>query len=147
MKIGWGTGIFLFYTVFVLSLLWQLKISREYDHSLVVDAYYEKDLNYQTHLNKMTNSQALRNQLKVKNHQQSDGQLLVQFPSGFESIEGTIQFFRPNDKSQDFKVAIQLGEDNVQRVKAEKMVPGLWKVKVDWQAGDSAFYDEISIVL
>ena len=146
MKIGWGTGIFLFYTFFVLSLLWQLNKSRQYDHSLVVDNYYEHDLNYQEQFNKKMNSEALRQKLTIKNKASLD-HILVQFPNGFEKISGEITFFRPNNHRHDFSVSIKTDGSNGQKIPSEKMLPGLWKVKVDWQAGDSAFYDEVSIVL
>ncbi len=146
MKIGWGTGIFLFYSVFVISLLLQLRKSLQYDHSLVVENYYEQDLNYQKQYDKKSNSEALRQRLTVKN-KASEQHILVQFPQGFKNLEGEILFFRPNDRRQDFAVSVKPNASNIQKIPSEKMLPGLWKVKVDWQAGESEFYDEISIVL
>ena len=53
MKINWGTGIFIFYSLFVGALVFQLVKSFQYDNSLVVENYYEKDLNYQEQYNKI----------------------------------------------------------------------------------------------
>jgi hypothetical protein len=44
MKFNWGTGIAIFYIIFVVSLVFQVFKSRQYDHSLVVDNYYEEDI-------------------------------------------------------------------------------------------------------
>ena len=57
MKINWGTGIAIFYTLFASVLVMVVIKSKQYDHSLVVDNYYEEDLHYQSHFDKLVNSQ------------------------------------------------------------------------------------------
>ena len=146
MKIGWGTGIALFYSIFVISLLLQLKKSRQYDHSLVTDTYYAEDLAYQQQYDKKANSQSLANRLKL-DHLEKGKYVRLQFPNGFEQIDGTIHFFRPSSSHEDFEVGIDVDQSNRQIVETMTLSEGLWRIKVDWQAGESAFYDEISIVL
>ena len=66
MKINWGTGIAIFFSVFVLSLVYQVYRSTQYDHSLVSDQYYADDLRYQEHYDKLANAQSLEKDLQIR---------------------------------------------------------------------------------
>ena len=53
MRINWGTGLFIFFTFFVLTLAFVLYKSRQIDNALVFDDYYAEDIKYQQHFDKM----------------------------------------------------------------------------------------------
>lgn len=142
----WSTGIFLFYTLFVVVLLLVLRKSMQFDNSLVTDNYYEHDLKYQEQYDKLANSQALNQKLFFEKNKESE-QLILTFPKGFEDIQGTILFFRPSDSSKDFELSIRPDKDNEQIISTAKLEKGLWRVKVNWQAGITPFYDESVLVL
>ncbi len=146
MKIGWGTGIAIFYTLFVVALLLVLKKSREFNHSLVVEDYYRHDINYQSHYDKVANSEALVNPLKV-GVDREEKLVNIQFPKGIENVEGSILFFRPSNNKQDFRVSIRTDDSNLQQISTEDMAGGLWWVKINWYGGSTEFYDEQKIVL
>lgn len=59
MKLSWGTGIAIFYSVFVIVLVFVVVKSTSIDNALVTDDYYKKDLEYQTQIDKQVNSQGL----------------------------------------------------------------------------------------
>lgn len=145
MKISWGTGIAIFYGLFVLVLVFAVFQSTKVDHSLVTDDYYQKDLEYQTQINKEVNAQNLEEDLRI---QFSDGDRSVrfEFPKDLGSVSGNILFFRPSNESLDFEVAIQTGESGEQVISMRDRLPGLWKVKVDWRAGEKAYYKEANVI-
>lgn len=145
MKFNWGTGIAIFYTLFVLVLVFAVIKSTTVDHSLVMEDYYQKDLEYQSHIDKEVNAQGLETDLQI-GYSDTDRLIRFQFPLELGSASGTILFFRPSDKAFDFEVAIQPNETGEQVVPADKMLPGLWKVKVDWSAGGTAYYKEDTII-
>ncbi len=146
MKFNWGTGIAVFYSVFVLALLYQVFKSTTYDHSLVSEHYYADDLAYQQHYDKLANAMKLEEDLKVWNKiQQSVVEL--HFPEEFAEVSGEAYFFCPSDKKSDFRVPVQLQDGHVQRISTEGLRSGLWKVKVDWEAEGKAYYKEVSITL
>lgn len=146
MKIGWGTGITLFYISFVLTFLFILKKSKEFDHSLVVSDYYKHDLNYQAHYEKLSNSEALQNPLKVKMRRESET-LEIVFPKGIEDIQGTVLLFRPSDQAMDFLVPIRVSKKNIQSISTKELAKGLWTIKVNWSGGETPFYSEQKIVI
>ena len=144
MKLNWGTGIAIFYTIFVVSLVMQVFKSRQYDHSLVVDNYYEEDIKYQSHYDKLKNTQQLDKNLDFQ-YDSKAGELSIQFPK--EGAEGTILLFRPSSSKYDQLVTISLEEGNIQHIPTNQLAKGLWRVKVNWQAEGLDYYHEDSVVL
>ncbi len=140
MKFNWGTGIFIFYTLFALSLFYQVYKSTQYDHSLVVDNYYEKDLAYQSQFEKIENSLHLEPGLII-NHFPKSKLIVLEFPKDLPAITGTVRFYRANDKSKDLDIPIQIDQANVMEIPAEPFISGQWKVEVDWQAAQKGYFD------
>ncbi|MCO6487012.1 MAG: FixH family protein [Phaeodactylibacter sp.] len=146
MKFNWGTGIAVFYSFFVLVLVFAVYRSTQYDNSLVSDHYYADDLAYQQHYNKLVNAQQLEEDLKIWNKIQKR-EVELHFPAEFKEVAGEIYFFCPSDKQSDFRLPVQAGDDHVQRIPTEGLRPGRWKVKVNWKAGGKEFYKEESITI
>lgn len=146
MKLNWGTGIALFYSLFVLVLVFAVFKSRNYDHSLVSNQYYADDLNYQQHYDKLMNAKMLEEDLMIWNKKQKGG-VELQFPKELQGIGGEIHFFCPSDSKADFRMHIQPDSENVQFVPTEGLKKGLWKIKVDWTAESKAFYKEEVITI
>ena len=143
-KINWGTGIFIFYSFFAATLFYQVYKSTQYDNSLVVDNYYEKDLSYQETIDKLKNSNALTTALQI--HYYDILQLVeLEFPTEFENITGTIQFYRASNKKEDVTLPIELGGDKCMNIYIRTLKPGLWKIEVDW-VGDSTPYLDRTII-
>lgn len=146
MKFNWGTGIAIFFSVFVLSLVYQVYRSTQYDHSLVSDQYYADDLRYQEHYDKLVNAQQLKEDLKIEKTKESAA-LELHFPGGFTQLGGEVHFFCPSDQSSDFRLPVKPMGDGVQRIPTEQLRRGLWKVKVDWTADGKTYYKEQDIRL
>ena len=141
MKITWGTGIAIFFSIFVLSLIYQVYRSTQYDHSLVRDDYYQEDLNYQEVYDKKANTLELSQQLEITK-KEGEQQVRFTFPETGGDIAGQITFFRPSNSSLDFSVPISVTESRHLVIPTETLAPGRWKVKVDWSSGDKKFYSE-----
>lgn len=141
---NWGTGIFAFYSLFVVALLFQVWKSTQYDNSLVSKDYYAKDLTYQEHYEKLQNAKQLPRDVQVVNDEQG---LHIIYPEGFQQISGEILFFSPIDSDKDFTVAVAPGPEGKQEVVLGAIRRGKWKVKIDWKGDGRAFFTEQSIVL
>jgi len=144
MKFNWGTGIGLFYLIFASVLIFSVIQSTKFDNSLVADNYYEQDIKYQSHYEKLDNSQLLSSKLVVQYDQQS--QLLqIEFPN--KEAKGTIHLFRPSTSKLDKIITIQLDENRKQLVATDQLKEGLWRLKIDWEAEGRQYFNEESIVL
>lgn len=145
MKLNWGLGIALFYSTFALAMIGMAIKSTQYDHSLVREDYYQADLAYQQQYDKMVNEQTRL--LDLQHRAGEAGITLQASPEARTAVQGDILFFRPNDKRLDFSVPIQLDENGQQLIPTETIVPGRWKLKMDYQVGEKAYYSETEIVL
>ena len=146
MKFNWGTGIAIFYGLFVAALVFQVIRSTYYDHSLVSDQYYADDLAYQTHYDKLKNTQQLKRDLEIL-EMDSEGLVALQFPETLGPIKGEITLFCPSDSKLDLHLPIQTSADFRQMIPVRGLKPGLWKLKVDWQAGGTGFYQEKALTV
>ncbi len=145
MNFNWGHGIAMFYILFAGFLIYFVVRSSQMDHSLVVDNYYEEDLKYQQHYEKLANSNTPGSDVVV-NYEAESGFVRLRFPSEKGAVAGDILFYRPSDKTKDFKVKIALDQNFEQSLPVSQLSSGLWKLKVDWQAGGIPFYKETTIV-
>ena len=142
MKFSWGTGIAIFYSLFVLTFVFLVIKSTTYDNSLVSEQYYADDLNYQQHYDKLVNSQALENDLSI-NKKISEGLVELSFPKELGEASGEIHFFCPSNSKLDFKVPVKPDETFRQTVPLAKLrKQGLWRIKVDWKANGKNYYKE-----
>ena len=146
MKLNWGTGIAMFYSFFVLVLVFAVYQSTKHDNSLVSDHYYADDLAYQQHYNKLANAQQLEEDLKIWNKIQKS-EVELHFPAEFEKVSGEVYFFCPSDKESDFRLPVKLSDGHIQRIPTQGLRRGRWRVKVDWKAEGKAFSREESITI
>ncbi|MCC6726573.1 MAG: FixH family protein [Saprospiraceae bacterium] len=144
MKLNWGTSIAIFYIAFAATMVGFVVKSKSYDHSLVTDDYYAKDLAYQQHYDKMANAKALTSDLTIG---KVGNQVQFLFPKEIAQPSGEILFYRADDKSKDFTVQVSADSNGLQAVPTDKLKTGRWTVKVDWQAGGKEFYKEQVVIL
>ncbi len=138
MKFNWGHGITIFFILFVGTLIFVVISSRKVDRSLVFDNYYEKDIQYQSHINKVKNTTALTKGLEID---KKNGAIIFQFPD-LPSINGTIAFYRASDKSKDFTKRIILNSKSVMKIDVRSLLKGVWTVKVEWSSNGVPYYTE-----
>ena len=146
MKFTWGTGIAIFYTAFVIFMVGMVVYSKNFDHSLVVDNYYEEDLKYQSHIDAVKNAQRLEQDLVIRETGISQT-ILFEFPNEFQTLGGSILFYRADDKSKDFELDIVTDSQGRLEVPVSQIPSGQWTVKVNWQGDGKPFYKEKTIVL
>jgi nitrogen fixation protein FixH len=135
-KFNWGHGIFVFYVCFVAAVVTALVASFSVDHSLVVDDYYAKDLAYQKQYTKVQNS--IESQRVSINNDKTTKSLTVDFIHA-DNVEGSIDFYRPSDKSEDFKIELK---DKETTIATDELLPGKWILKIDWTEKGRPYYTE-----
>lgn len=147
MKLHFGHGIAAFYLLFMIVLLTFVVKSTSHDNSLVLDNYYEQDLNYQQHYDKVNNARLVAKYITVTNSE-DNGSVVIQFPkNNMVGISGKILLFNPASKALDIEKEITLNHAGMMTIPTANMRPGKWKVKLDWQQKGRAFYTEKEIYL
>lgn len=146
MKFHWGTGIALFYSAFVITMLIMVFRSRAHDPGLVSKNYYELDLNYQAHLEKKQNAAALRTPV-VARYDSPKGAFVLLFPAQAGKPTGKIKCFRAATTRDDRWLDIETNEQGMMEIPAADFAPGRWHLEADWQGADGTpYFHELVVV-
>jgi nitrogen fixation protein FixH len=137
----WGHGIFVFYVIFVGVLVTALVASFGVDHTLVVDDYYAKDLAYQDQYDKESRSRTADN-LNVT-HTAGEDEVILHFDTD-ALVTGNIEWYRPSGSEHDFDMPISKSE---MLIETGDLLPGRWRLKVDWQEAGKTYYREVDLYL
>lgn len=147
MKINWGTGIVLAFIAFISFILYfiiQMSVNKKFDHDLVTEDYYKKELEYQADIDKEKNSQLLKEKITWK---KTDTGLLISFPKDLEEkhISGKVFLYRPSNKQLDFETPVSISNHNL-LIPDSRLLDGRWNIKIDWKYKESSylFKEEIS---
>ncbi len=109
---------------------------------LVTEDYYKQELRYESQMDKMRNARSLVQPVQV----QVEGRgVAVVFPAIEGAVSGEIQIFRPSDARFDRTVAIAPDAGGRQQLNVTELPAGLYRLKIDWKAGEKSFYSEEAI--
>ncbi|GIM58221.1 FixH family protein [Capnocytophaga canimorsus] len=145
MKINWGTGIvlaFVFFIAFILYFVIQMSTNKKYDHELVTEEYYKKELAFQESLQKENKTQKDHMTVKIEIGERG---LSLNFPNQ-KDIQGFVNFYRPSDKSKDFQLPIQVHTGQM-FIPMEQLAQGRWNVQINyvWQGEEYMSTHKINI--
>ncbi len=147
MKMNWGKGIAIFYSCFVLVMLFMVVKSSQNNVHLVQDNYYEKDLNYEAFRKKRQNASDLKKPVVVK-YNPSIKNIEFTFPDNMAEASGKIALFRPSNKHLDLSYDIHLDKNARMHIGIkDNTEKGLWYVQIDWKHLGKEYYSEESIIL
>lgn len=139
MKINWGTAIAIFMASFMIFILYFVYLSfadERYDHHFVSKQYYKDEVNYQQEIDAVDNAKKLKKDVIIASDNKG---LEIFFPPEFSKIEGTIKFQRTSNEKLDFELPIQLDANNTLLIPKDKLVSGLYNVKIEWTANNTKY--------
>lgn len=134
MKINWGTGIVIaivLFMSFIMFLVIKMTTNEDYNHDLVVEEYYKKELAYQEEIDAEENLKLLSEKIEGK---KVEGGWLLHFPQEIEAskINGTVFLYRPSNKQLDFDFPIELSNSNL-LIPDKRLLDGRWNITVNWK--------------
>ena len=142
----WGTKIAIFYSFFVIVLVSLVVSSIGTGDHLVTEDYYAKELVYEAHIQALRNAQALAEPLQIT-YEEGSPSILLQYPQAAQAASGKVLLYRPSDARLDREIAVAPDPANRQVIEATDLLPGLWRVQVNWEAGGKAYYAEAKIMV
>jgi hypothetical protein len=143
---SWGWKITILYGSFVAMMVTLVVLCMQQDIPMVTENYYEKDLQYETHINRVANSGELAEDVKVVYNQKTQ-QITVTFPKEMTDLTGEILCFRPSQEGLDFTLPIKDLKENSITFGSSEMIKGRWKVKIDWEGDGEIYYKEAAIFI
>jgi hypothetical protein len=134
MKINWGTAIVLAFIAFISFIMYfviSMMTNKKYDHDLVTENYYQKELVFQQSIDKETNAKRLDEQVTWKKTPEG---MLITFPQSLniEEIEGKVFLYRPSNKHLDFEMPITLSNHTL-LIPDNRLLDGRWNLSVEWE--------------
>jgi len=140
MKWNWGTGIVLVmlgFIVFILYFVITMSTNEKYNHDLVTEDYYAKEMAYQNEIDAVSNTHDLIE--KIKSKKVPNGWLIT-FPIEFDTskIKGTIAFYRPSNKQLDFELPL-IFTDHKFHIPDTYLIGGRWNITMEWVYQNEAF--------
>lgn len=141
LKFHWGTGITLFFILFLVAMITVVWYASRQDYFMVTDNYYEKGQSYESRLEMLRNANALKGKLKVTLKADS---VIVILPSitGKDSVHGTLDFYRPNAPSLDVQVSLKLNKQGRQAIASRNLKSGRYILKATWFIANKGYYAE-----
>ena len=134
MKLNWGTGIVITIVAFIAFILFfvvRMTTEKKYDHDLVTEKYYQKELNYQKEIDAAQNS--LDDDRLLKIMKIADG-IQIEFPKDltYKNITGKVFLYRPSNEQLDFEIPISIS-DSFFFVPDNRLLDGRWNIEVVWK--------------
>lgn len=127
MKLNWGKSIVLamiLFIGFIMFMVITMITEKKYDHDLVVEEYYKKEMTLNDKLKKISNGKEFEADIKFAANQNG---LLLTFPESLKDLKNAKVFaYRASDKNLDFNTTIspnRKGEALVQKT----LVSGPWE--------------------
>lgn len=147
MKINWGTGIvigMIAFMGFIMFMVITMMTDKEYDHDMVTENYYAKDLVYQNEIDAEKKANSLTSKIKIE--KSSEG-LHIYFPEELQekNVSGSIQMYRPSNEKLDFQIPLQI-ENSTMLIEDSKLVGGSWKVTIAWEMDGEQYLFKKAIV-
>lgn len=147
MKFNWGTGIVIALIAFISFIMYfiiTMNVNKKYDHDLVIENYYQQELEFQNDLNKQQKGNDLDENISWSKTNEG---IIITFPKAFESkrITGNVFLYRPSNKQFDFEIDISLS-DHTLLIPDERLLDGRWNIKIDWQYDGNSYIFKENIV-
>ncbi len=135
---NWGRGIAIFFSAFVVFILFMVYLTSRHDHELIYEDYYQQEVSYQDVLEGDKNLKSLGQNVEIL---QRSGEIQIKFPNkALENFEnGKLWILRLSDKRFDVEVEWS-GEELVTIAKTE-MIAGRYLIRADWK-GDKPYHFE-----
>lgn len=114
----------------------QMTTTDEYDHDLVVEEYYKKELTLNDKLEQIENGKVYEDQIDFLG---TSSGLLLQFPESLSALESiSVEAYRPSDKDLDFTTKVNLNADREALVN-KNLAKGIWKFSVSFSSENKSY--------
>ena len=148
MKINWGTGIFIAFTLFmgfILFFVMKVQTQSKYDNDLVVEEYYKQELKFQHQIDQEQHASDLTHKTTITATHKG---VEINFPENFDArnITGKVSLYRPSDKRSDFDTAISISESHL-LIPKKDLSDGRWDITIEWNYAGVDYRDKKALYL
>jgi len=137
MKFNWGTGIVLFFVVFVSLMISFVVFSLKQNNDLVADDYYQQGADYTKHMEVSKRSAIYRDSISI----QTKGENVeIKVSKTFSQKVDTVKafFFRPSNKKQDYTLDFSAKQVSA-IIEKKNLAHGRYQVKLSWKMDNEQY--------
>ena len=134
-------SVFALFMTFILQFVYR---SMQSDIQLVSTNYYQQEIEYQTHIDKLNRSSAIK---EATNFDFSNQLYTIQLPNYITQASGNIYVYNSVDAQLDFEIPFTFTENMPLTFSTTAMQPGVWTVKVDFESDKETYYLERKVVI
>jgi len=122
---------------FIMVMVVTMMTDQDYEHDMVTEGYYEKELVYQEEIDAETNAQKLSSGVRIE---KNDMGWLIYFPKEMNiyNSSGQVDLYRPSNKALDFTMPLDISEGTM-LIPDAKLLKGLWKLTLSWEMNSEAY--------
>lgn len=148
MKINWGKGIVIAFTLFIgfiLYFVFKVQTNSKYDNELVVDKYYQKELLLNGQMEREQNANNLAQPVAITTDEKS---VIIDFPEVFEysKIKGKVSLYRPSSQKLDFETNISLSNPHL-LIPKSNLADGRWDISIEWSYEGKEYLNKETLFL
>ena len=144
----WPYAIAAYFAVAIIGIVIFITWAVGQNMDLVRSDYYEQEILFQRQIDAVNRTRPFAKEIAVI-HDLPAGTLRLRLPAAHlgQQLSGTVYLYRPSDAKLDRIVALNPDVDGEQVVAAERLVSGLWKVRLEWTAGGAPYHFEQSVII
>lgn len=146
MKLNWGHKIAIVYSLFAAFMVGMLVLSTTYDHELVTEDYYAKELAFQGKIDAGTNLNQADFNVEVKRVGGDLRLIFDRLPEGSQ-VKGIVKFYKPDNEKMDETHPIVLDSNSSEMKISSEGKSGRYKVQVSFELDGQRFYKEQELML
>lgn len=142
---NWGYKIIIFYSVFVIGILFMVFKSSTQKMDLVTTDYYAKELKYQDKIDEVNRTNALSEEVK---YTIENNAITITLPKDFDGkqVNGKVDLYCPSDAKKDVTQAFE-GMNKEVKLLFVKNTKGMYELQVTWQANNLTYYYQKKIFI
>ena len=142
----WPYGIILFFVLLFCGLATVVVIASTHRDTLVSDSYYEQELKFQ---NRIDAAARAKNIGAAIHYDATAGQIQIALPVAQvqQPLAGSIELYRPSAPNLDRQIKLHPDAVGLQTLDATVLQPGLWNVRVSWNAAGRNYFLEQKIAV
>jgi nitrogen fixation protein FixH len=132
------------FTGIAIFITWAVRQNMD----LVRSDYYEHEILFQKHLDAVNRTRPLARQIQV-NYDLSARALRMHIPPAHlaQQFTGKIHLYRPSDARLDQHIHLRPATTGEQTIDAAQLAPGLWKVRLEWDANGESYLFEQTVLI
>lgn len=142
---NWGNKLVVVFVAFALFMGYMVYRALSTKYDLVSKDYYKDELRYQERIDGVKNAFAL-DSVTIS---QDASTIQIKLPKEHKgyAVKGEVLFYCITDDSKDFKLPLQVDSSATQVVMKKQLQKAPYQVKLNWQVGKDAFYNEQKLIV